>query len=74
MAFRRATSSGILLKQISATTSAWLVILMLKMDGAITIHQDVRLYAACLNTDNTIEHVINPTATRGYSFSSARLR
>jgi redox-sensitive bicupin YhaK (pirin superfamily) len=29
-------------------------------DGAITIHQDVRLYAACLNTDHTIEHVIAP--------------
>ena len=27
-------------------------------EGAITIHQDVRLYAACLNTDNSIEHVI----------------
>jgi len=29
-------------------------------DGAITIHQDVRLYAACLNTDDIIEHVIAP--------------
>jgi quercetin 2,3-dioxygenase len=29
-------------------------------DGAITIHQDVRLYAACLNTDHTIDHVIAP--------------
>src|SRR5262249_20333807 len=29
-------------------------------DGAITIHQDVRLYAACLNSGQTIEHVIAP--------------
>ena len=29
-------------------------------DGAITIHQNVRLYAACINTGHTIEHVIAP--------------
>ena len=29
-------------------------------DGAITIHQNVRLYAACLNTGHIIDHVIAP--------------
>jgi hypothetical protein len=29
-------------------------------DGAITIHPDVRLYAACLNTGHIVEHVIAP--------------
>jgi redox-sensitive bicupin YhaK (pirin superfamily) len=29
-------------------------------DGAITIHQDVRLYAACLRPGDTVEHVVAP--------------
>jgi quercetin 2,3-dioxygenase len=29
-------------------------------DGAITIHQDVRLYAACLNSSHTVEHPVEP--------------
>ncbi|MGE3781731.1 MAG: pirin family protein, partial [Alphaproteobacteria bacterium] len=29
-------------------------------DGAITIHQDARVYACCLNEGHTVENVIAP--------------